>query len=630
MNTLNKIINNIKQSTNTLKSQNIQILLLIDCVLLPLALYTSVLLRLGGVWDARLNPHYWLFIVLPLIAIPIFIYTGLYRAVIRYIDDKVVVIVLKGVSISVLCLTLIIYIFGIYAFPKSSIIIFWVFALAYIGGTRLIIRGLSKRLDPTKKTNVIIYGAGSAGVQICIALQNGREYNPIAFIDDDTSKWGTMVRGIYIHSPKKLHRILEENDVNQILLAMPSISDSRRKKIITQLEHLSIHITTLPGISELINDEVGIKDIKEIEIEDLLGRDAIEANTNLMKHNIENKVILVTGAGGSIGSELVRQIIKLAPKKIILLEMSEFSLYNIMQNIQTHTNPIEIIDILGSITDTSLLHRIFRRYSIQTIFHAAAYKHVPIVEFNPIAGIKNNIFGTLNIAQCALKYNVDNMVLISTDKAVRPTNIMGSTKRIAEMILQAIQSQSKHTIFTMVRFGNVLGSSGSVVPLFREQIKVGGPVTVTHPDIIRYFMTIPEAVQLVIQASNMAHGGEVFVLDMGKPVKIFDLATQMIRLSGLTIRDENQPNGDIEIKFTGLRPGEKLYEELLIGDNPEPTLHNRIMKARDDFLEYTDLINEISILEKHIQTYEIEKAIDIIKYLVKDYQPSTTKVDFYY
>jgi len=612
----------LTQIFKQLQSKNIQALLCLDFILLPLALFTSVLLRLGGEWDHRLDSHIWLFIALPLWTIPIFINFGLYKAIIKYLDEKIVLIVFSGVTLSVLILVTIIHFAQISAFPKTSIIIFWVFALAYIGGTRLILRGILRNLNKKARINVVIYGAGAAGIQICLALQNSTEYNPVAFLDDDPNKWGSSIRGIVVYRPKNLLKILRQKEVEQILLAIPSASHQRRREIIDFLEPLSLKIKTLPGMSELVSGQVTTNDIKEVEIEDLLGREPIPADKELMQKNITSKVVLITGAGGSIGSELVRQIASQKPKLLVLLDLSEFALYSIEKQILGRFPELTTVSILGNVTNANLIATVISNYAVNTIYHAAAYKHVPIVEFNPLVGIKNNVMGTYVVALAALKYKVDNMVLISTDKAVRPTNIMGASKRLAEMILQALNSQSPHTVFTMVRFGNVLGSSGSVVPLFREQIKTGGPLTVTHPDIIRYFMTIPEAVELVIQASNLAHGGEVFVLDMGEPIKIVDLARRMINLSGFSLKDLNHPDGDIEIKFTGLRPGEKLYEELLIGHHPSKTVHPRILTANETYLAYAELESSLHKLDMAIDKFLTKEAIAILKTLVSDYVPS--------
>ncbi|RTK99430.1 MAG: polysaccharide biosynthesis protein, partial [Proteobacteria bacterium] len=549
----------------------IMALLLIDCFLLPLALFTAVWLRLGAEWDPRLNEHIWLFFCLPLWTIPIWIKLGLYRAIIRFVDDKIVYIVFVGVSISILILVSLIVFTNAYAFPRSSIGIYWLFALVYVGGTRFILRSWLRRnmvTDSTKR--VAIYGAGVAGVQLLTYLTNGNEFSPLFFIDDDSNKWNKTIRGIKVYSPDDLIRFSQNYKIEQVLLAIPSAPLARRREIITNLEKNSIYVKTLPKLDGLITGKVHFSDISDVDIEDLLGRLPVVANQELLAKNIVGKSVLVTGAGGSIGSELCRQIADLRPETLVIFDSSEFALYTIEQELRERFSYVRLRVVLGSVTNASLIASILRKYHIQTIYHAAAYKHVPMVEHSPLSGIKNNAIGTYVVAQEALKAKVSNVVLISTDKAVRPTNVMGTTKRLAELILQAFAAGSTSTIFNMVRFGNVLGSSGSVVPLFKKQIKAGGPITVTHPDIIRYFMTIPEAVDLVIQAGSMAHGGEVFVLDMGEPVKITDLARKMIYLSGLTVKDENNPSGDIEIKYTGLRPGEKLYEELLIGDNPAP------------------------------------------------------------
>lgn len=622
-----KLIRSYKHLVEQLHNTNIIALLLLDFILLPLALITSVLLRLGGDWDHRLDNAIWIFVALPIWTIPIFISLGLYKAVIKYFDEKIVVIVLLGVTLSVLILTYVTRITHIYAFPKTAIIIFWVFALAYIGGTRLILRGLFRKINTQIKNtpNIAIYGAGSAGVQLCLSLKAGQEYNPAVFFDDDSKIWGSTIRGISIHRPRDIAKVLRQHNIEQVLLAIPSAPYTRRKQIIDMLEPFAIKIKTIPSLASLVSGQVTTNDIKEVDIEDLLGREQIPPDIKLLQKNIRYKNVLVTGGGGSIGSELACQIAELEPACLILLDNSEYALYNIKLQLSS-TNPnINIIDILGSITDFELISRIMLQYKINTIYHAAAYKHVPIVEFNPIAGIFNNAIGTYIVANAAITHHVDTMVLISTDKAVRPTNIMGATKRLAEMILQALQSESTHTVFTMVRFGNVLGSSGSVVPLFKEQIKNGGPISVTHPDVIRYFMTIKEAVQLVIQASNMAIGGDVFILDMGDPVKIVELAKRMIHLSGFSVKDEANLDGDIEIKFSGLRPGEKLFEELLIGNSPQTTTHQRIMKGNEVFIPYSELKPHLENLTILISNYDTQGIISTLETLVADFVCSNTK-----
>lgn len=613
----------IKDKIAYLFKWEILALLIVDCLLLPLALFTAVWLRLGAEWDPRINPHLWIFFSLPLWTIPLFIQLGLYRAIIKFLDDTVVYIVFIGVSASVFVLTMLIHFSNALAFPRTAIIIYWLFALVYIGGSRFMLRGVLRKIGYNANAKAVaVYGAGSAGVQLVSSLIHGFEYAPMFFIDDDEKKWHTTIRGVKVYSPAELAKVSQLYNIEQVLLAIPSVPISRRREIVQAIENCSLYVKTLPGMAAMVSGEVKFSDIKDVDIEDLLGRLPVPANQELLTKNIVNKVVLVTGAGGSIGSELTRQIANLRPQKLILLDSSEFALYTIEQELRIHYAYIKISVILASVTNAKTMEQILNKYHVNTIYHAAAYKHVPMVEANPLAGLENNVLGTYVVAQAALNAKVDSMVLISTDKAVRPTNVMGASKRLAELTLQAFADYSGHTVFNMVRFGNVLGSSGSVVPLFKRQIKVGGPITVTHPDIIRYFMTIPEAVELVIQAGNMAKGGEVFVLDMGDPVKIVDLAKKMIYLSGFTVRDFEHVDGDIEIKFTGLRPGEKLYEELLIGDNPHQTEHPRIMKANEKFIQLSELKPKLALLGDCIRSGEAEQAILLLQELVREYKPA--------
>lgn len=613
----------IKDKIAYLFKWEILALLIVDCLLLPLALFTAVWLRLGAEWDPRINPHLWIFFSLPLWTIPLFIQLGLYRAIIKFLDDTVVYIVFIGVSASVFVLTMLIHFSSALAFPRTAIIIYWLFALVYIGGSRFMLRGVLRKIGYNANAKAVaVYGAGSAGVQLVSSLIHGFEYAPMFFIDDDEKKWHTTIRGVKVYSPAELARASQLYNIEQVLLAIPSVPISRRREIVQAIENCSLYVKTLPGMAAMVSGEVKFSDIKDVDIEDLLGRLPVPANQELLTKNIVNKVVLVTGAGGSIGSELTRQIANLRPQKLILLDSSEFALYTIEQELRIHYAYIKISVILASVTNAKTMEQILNKYHVNTIYHAAAYKHVPMVEANPLAGLENNVLGTYVVAQAALNAKVDSMVLISTDKAVRPTNVMGASKRLAELTLQAFADYSGHTVFNMVRFGNVLGSSGSVVPLFKRQIKAGGPITVTHPDIIRYFMTIPEAVELVIQAGNMAKGGEVFVLDMGDPVKIVDLAKKMIYLSGFTVRDFEHVDGDIEIKFTGLRPGEKLYEELLIGDNPHQTEHPRIMKANEKFIQLSELKPKLALLGDCIRSGEAEQAILLLQELVREYKPA--------
>ena len=621
------IINKLKKKIAYLITPEILSLLILDCILLPLALFTAVWLRLGAMWDPKLNPYLWIFFSVPLWTIPIFINLGLYRAVVKYLDDKVVYVVFIGVGISLLILTFLAHIFNIGALPRTAIVIFGLLALVYIGGSRFLLRGVLRNIGRDGNLEAVaIYGAGEAGVQLALSLIHSNKYAPQAFIDDDNSKWGSTIRGIKVHSPHALTKLAHKYQIRQVLLAIPSLATIRRREIIQSLEDKALYVKTLPGINDVISGTVTFNDLKNIEIEDLLGREPIPANPELLSKNITNKSVLITGAGGSIGSELARQIAKLNPQQLVILDSSEFALYTINQEIKTKYPYLKLVDILGSVTNQTLMDDVIKSHQINTIYHAAAYKHVPIVEFNPISGIDNNALGTLVVAHAAIKYNVENMVLISTDKAVRSTNVMGASKRLAELVLQAFTKQynTKSTVFSMVRFGNVLGSSGSVVPLFKQQIAIGGPITVTHPDIIRYFMTISEAVQLVIQAGSMALGGEVFVLDMGEPIKIVDLAQKMVYLSGLTLKDNLHPEGDIEIKYTGLRPGEKLYEELLIGNNPAATRHDRILMASEPSVDYADLLTKLELLQNFVVNNDVDAALNLLKLLVVDYQPLST------
>lgn len=606
------------------------LLMLLDAVLLPLALWSAVILRLGGSWDPKLDPYLWIFFVPPFWVIPIFIHLGLYRAVVKYLDDKIVYTVLTGVTLAVLVLTAVITLAGMHPFPRSSIIIFWVFAMAYIGGSRFLLRGIVRRIDAVDapREHVLIYGAGHAGVQLMLALQAGREYRPMAFVDDNPALWKRTFRGIAVHAPDELPILVRDTAAKQILLALPSVSRSRQREILESLESLRIPIKRLPGMADLVSGEVRVEELKEVDIEDLLGREPVPPRRELMSANIENRVVMVTGAGGSIGSELVRQIVQCRPRLLVLFELSEYNLYAIDQELANHAVDVPRVALLGSVTDHGRLCQVMRGFGVETVYHAAAYKHVPMVEHNPVAGILNNAFGTDTAAQAAEDCGVSTFVLISTDKAVRPTNVMGATKRLAELVLQARHARGSTTRFVMVRFGNVLGSSGSVVPLFKRQIKQGGPVTVTHPDITRYFMTIPEAAQLVIQAGAMGEGGDVFVLDMGQPVRIADLARRMVHLSGLEVKDAHRPGGDIEIRFSGLRPGEKLYEELLIGDNVLQTDHERIMRAQEKLLPEAELRALLDRLRAGCDALDAERAFALMKEVVNEFNAAPETQDW--
>jgi len=587
-----------------------------DALVIPLAIYASLALRHGEL-IIRINEQL-LFTVISttILSLAVFTRTGLYRAVIRYMATKAFGTLAVGITISALILATSSFITQA-NLPRSSIIIYWFTAFALLGSPRLFIRNIVNQLNNSSKEAVVIYGAGNQGIALMNALSNSETYRPIAFIDDNRKKQGSIIQGLKVYGQDQLTSLNESHNLNKVLLALGNASTSKRKQIIESISGNNFEILTTPAVQDIVSGKAKIEEVKDVEIEDLLGRDCVSPNQALLRDNIKDKNVLVTGAGGSIGSELCRQIIKQHPAKIILLELNEYSLYSIEQELnnycQAHDDcQVEIISILGSVQKQNRLETIFKTFKVQTIYHAAAYKHVPMVEHNVVEGVRNNVFGTWYCAEAAIKADVERFVLISTDKAVRPTNVMGASKRVAELVLQALSERQSDTLFSMVRFGNVLGSSGSVVPLFRKQIKAGGPITVTHPDIIRYFMTIPEASQLVIQAGAMGKGGDVFVLDMGEPVKIVSLAQKMIRLSGLTEKDDLNNHGDIEIQFTGLRPGEKLYEELLIGDNVEGSEHPRIMTANEVHLTWPETHNLLNKLDKACHDFKVEDVINLL------------------
>jgi FlaA1/EpsC-like NDP-sugar epimerase len=455
---------------------------------------------------------------------------------------------------------------------------------------------------------VIIYGAGNKGVELARSLIQQGDFEPVAFIDDEKSVQKRIINSVYVYAPRALAELLKDTNAKQVLVAVSSDDADNRKRIINFLEPYAVHVRLIPNISDIVSGRQNIANIRDVGVEDLLGRDQVDPLPHLLENSVCQRNVVVTGAGGSIGSELCRQIVKQAPRTLLLLDQSEFSLYSIHREMRELIDQeglvVNVVAVLGSVTDSTLLRRTFTRYQIETVYHAAAYKHVSLVESNVIQGLKNNTFGTLYAAEAAVDTGVKNFILISTDKAVRTTNVMGASKRLAEMVLQAMQQQTPTTCFSMVRFGNVLGSSGSVVPLFLEQIEGGGPVTVTHPEVTRYFMSIPEAAQLVLQAASMAEGGDVFLLDMGKPVKILDLAKKMIRLKGYTLRDEESPDGDIEIRFTGLKPGEKLYEELLVGGAASGTQHRKILRAEENYVAWAKLRASLNTLEQACDSYD--------------------------
>lgn len=632
------------------------ILISADVFFAIFALWAALSLRWGELYVPK-SGEWYLFAAAPVIAVPIFIKMGLYRAIIRYIEVRALWTIIQATTLYALVFAFVLYESGIKGVPRTVLPLNWLNMMLLVGSSRFFARwwlgelylnlGGGRGVKSHSKKNVVIYGAGNAGVQLASALGYGREFRPIAFIDDDVLLQKQKVNGLRIYPLSSLRYLIERHQVSDILLAMPSANRARKSEIIRLLEPFAVHVMSMPGLSDIAQGKVTVDALQEVDIADLLGRDAVAPDQSLLHANIAGKVVMVTGAGGSIGSELCRQIIRLQPNSLILFEISEFALYAIEKELQhllakrrvgsrladgipaipgniNNAEEIKLIPVLGSVTNAKRCEKICNTFKVQTIYHAAAYKHVPMVEKNPGEAVWNNIFGTLHVAQAAIKADVETFVLISTDKAVRPTNTMGATKRFAELILQALSLNAVNNLrtrFTMVRFGNVLGSSGSVVPLFKEQIARGGPVTVTDERIIRYFMTIPEASQLVIQAGAMGHGGDVFVLDMGEPIRIVDLAKRMIHLSGLEIKDAEHPDGDIEISYTGLRPGEKLYEELLIGDNVSKTDHARIMRAQELVIPWAELEKMLATLEQATEDDDFERVRGVLADAVTGFIP---------
>lgn len=645
---------------NMSRRQKRAIQVITDTALVWLALWLAFVVRLGI--DDMINPvtaHVWLFVAAPLVAIPLFIRFGMYRAVMRYFGNDALIAIIKAVSLSALILAVVVYWYSNHdnVVPRSIIFNYWWLSLIMLGGLRLAMRqyflgdwfAAAQHVPFTSRDDglprVAIYGAGAAGNQLVAALRMGRLMRPVAFIDDDDSIADRIISGLQVFKAENIQKMIDRTGAQELLLAIPSSSRARRREILGLLEGFPLHVRSVPGFMDLASGRVKVDDIQEVDIADLLGRDAVPAQAELLEHCIQGKCVLVTGAGGSIGSELCRQILSLKPTTLLLFEHGEFNLYSILgeleQRVKCESLMVRVLPILGSVRNPQKLLDVMKTWHVDTVYHAAAYKHVPMVEHNVAEGVQNNVMGTLYTAQAALQSGVANFVLISTDKAVRPTNVMGSTKRLAEMTLQALSqeiapalfgdsakvSRVNKTRFTMVRFGNVLGSSGSVIPLFHKQIKAGGPLTVTHPKITRYFMTIPEAAQLVIQAGSMGQG-DVFVLDMGEPVRIVELAEKMIHLSGLSVRSEKNVHGDITIEFSGLRPGEKLYEELLIGDNVAATQHPMIMRANEDMLSWDELKDRLTQLMDAVRQDDYVLVRQILSNTVSGYSPEGDIVDW--
>jgi FlaA1/EpsC-like NDP-sugar epimerase len=601
-----------------------------DSIMMPLALWAALSLKSGApVFAVADWPAY---AIVAAVSAPIFVRLGLYRAVIRFLGHQAVFAVAFAVSLSGVLLGAIGFVFKIPALSWSVVTIYSCLVLLYVAGSRVVVRYylLTRHIQPTV-ARVAIYGAGEAGARLSTALLTTRAFDPLVFVDDKRSLQGRMVNGTKVYAPEELPELIKDLHIDRILLALPSLTRRRRREILSGLEPLGVHVQTVPEFEQLVTGNATVGDIREVDVCDLLGRDSVPPKAGLFDACIRDRVVMVTGAGGSIGSELCRQIIGLGPRRLVLFEMCELALYNIERELRTfaeqHSLAVDLVGLIGNAHHKSRLRDIMQAYRVQTVYHAAAYKHVPIVEQNVIEGIHNNVISTWYAAEAAHETEVDTFVLVSTDKAVNPTNVMGATKRFAEIVLQGLHRRGSKTRFCMVRFGNVLASSGSVVPLFNEQIKAGGPVTVTHPEVIRYFMTIPEAAQLVIQAGSMAEGGDVFVLDMGKPVRIGDLARRMINLMGLTVRDEQHPDGDIEISYTGLRPAEKLYEELLIGNNVTGTQHPMILRAIEHSLPWERVQILLEEILAAMSRFDCHRALHLLGEVVEEYKPSPESHD---
>jgi FlaA1/EpsC-like NDP-sugar epimerase len=572
-------------------------------------------------------------LLIAVLGLPLYWFLGLYRAVIRYLRSRVIVSVVIGVSVLAASLALYAVAVPEAGIPISAALVFWAFAFIHTAGLRFVVRDFLHH-GAVRSERAIIYGAGTSGARLAGLLASGGECQPVAFVDDNAALHGSIVAGLYVHSPAGLMNLVEAHDATRLLLAMPSASRQRRAKIIDELLEAPLHIQTVPDMNDLVSGRASFDDLREVEVDDLLGRDPIPPREGLIGACVTGRNVMVTGAGGSIGSELCRQIVKLGAARLVLVDHAEPALYAIEQELQAIAGaknlPIELVAVLGSVTESNFLRQIIKSFDVRTLYHAAAYKHVPLVEYNMGVGIRNNVLGTYRTAMAAERAGVDTFVLVSTDKAVNPTNVMGATKRFAEIILQGMVERGTRMRICMVRFGNVLASSGSVVPRFREQIRGGGPVTVTHPEIERYFMTIPEAAQLVIEASAMGDAGDVFLLDMGKPVKIVELARRMIHLSGLYPRDADHPDGDIEIVYTGLRPGEKLYEELLISGGAVGTEHPRIWRASDGSATWAGVRSAIEAITRAVVDNDCEAMRRILLEVVPEYTPPPAFVDHLY
>ncbi len=622
------------------------VVMTVDVIMCALTVWLAFYLRLGELISFSGQSDWargvvWSVIASIGIALPIFIGFGLYRVIFRYSDLPVLLAVARAVGVYGLIFSVIFTGIGVVGVPRTVGIIQPILLFIFVATSRALAKFLLgnfylNKVKHSSRTRVMIYGAGSAGRQLAMALANSNEMKVIGFLDDDDALCGRVISGLRIYKPLELVSLVPTLMISNVLLAMPSVSRSRRNEILSHIRNVQVSVRTLPSVTDLAQGKVSVSDLRELDIDDLLGRESVIPNSDLLDMRVRSKVVMVTGAGGSIGSELCRQILSVSPAKLLLIDQSEYALYAIHQELEKKLTGQKnlLVPLLASVQDETRMREIMSTWLPETIYHAAAYKHVPLVEHNPAAGINNNVMGTFIAAKVAAEIGVTDFVLISTDKAVRPTNVMGASKRLAEMVIQALAANvggtQTGTCFCIVRFGNVLGSSGSVVPKFRQQIRDGGPITLTHPEVTRYFMTIPEAAQLVIQAGAMAKGGDVFVLDMGKPVKIFDLARRMVDLSGLSIKDRDYPQGDIEIAITGLRPGEKLYEELLIGNNPKPTVHPRIMQAVESYIPWTEFEAKLKDLQTSLKANDVGLIRQLLRQIVDGYNPNEDIVDWVY
>jgi FlaA1/EpsC-like NDP-sugar epimerase len=617
------------------------LLILNDFAMLSIALWAAYTLRLSRIYVPETPEILLLMLAAPVVGVLVFYWRGLYKLVTRFIGPEGTTRIYTAVVIAALVWALVVLMSGIQGQPRSVVVIYALIAAGLIRLSRQWAGAILLKTAPQhtplsfdERKNVIIYGAGPIGIQLMRALNETSNYRPVAFIDSNPSLAGQVVHGVKVVRPEKIGKVISEENITEVLLATPSALRGERRLALKTLEEFPVVVKTLPALEDIASGHVEVSDLRPIDVEDLLGRDPVTPDLELMAAQVRGKVVMITGAGGSIGSEITRQLLQLKPKTLVLFDVSEAALYEISLEIEKLQRRLRseaeddaseetaVVQVLGTVLDRKLVTRTIEGCGVEVIYHAAAYKHVPIVEVNPFTGLQNNTFGTLIVAEAAKELGVERFVLVSSDKAVRPTNVMGASKRLAELVLQALAQESASTIFTMVRFGNVLDSSGSVVRLFRDQIKAGGPVTVTHPDVVRYFMSMPEAAQLVIQAGAMATGGEVFVLEMGTPVKIDDLARTMIRLSGRELSDDDNPDGDIAVEYVGLRQGEKLYEELLIGENTTGTNHPRIFKNSEPILSYEELIAALERLDDAIQKVDEAELQEMLHATVEGYKPT--------